>query len=95
LMEGKFRIEHEVEGERDMYKCTYHHPVNDYFSGTHDEPITISFTVPSNALEPRVAGNYARSENELIPLNVYGEVWRGVDRNDGKRDLILTPIAVY
>jgi hypothetical protein len=91
LMEGLFKID-KVDGE--MYRCTYSHPVNEYFP-KNSSPFTISFTIPTGSIETRYTGNYAQSSGSLIPLRVYGKVWQPINRNTGTRDLAVTPYAIY
>lgn len=91
LIEGRFKID-KVDGR--MYRCTYSHPVNEYFP-KEASPVTMSFTIRTDSIETRYAGNYAQSSGRLIPLRVYGKVWQPIDRHTGTWDLEITPLAIY
>jgi len=91
LVEGKFLIK---EASDEIYKCIYRHPVNQYL-GAEEYEITMSVSLRKDALEQRVAGNYAESIGKYVPLKVYGRVWQPVDRGSATYDLQITPLAVY
>jgi hypothetical protein len=86
LIEGRFKID-KVDGE--MYHCTYNHPVNEYFP-KKASPVTISFTIRTDLIQARYAGNYAQSSCRLIPLRVYGKVWQPINRHTRTWDLEIT-----
>jgi hypothetical protein len=90
LVEGRFRITRHNE----FYRCTYTHPVGEYLPGNVG-PVTLSFSLDSGKVEPRVSGNYAQSIDQLIPLKVYGKVWQPIDRAKQSWELQITPLAVY
>jgi hypothetical protein len=90
LIEGRFKI----TKENDLYKCIHIHKINEYILGSH-EPITISVFLPEKSLKSHIMGNYAQSIGQMIPLKIYGKVWRPIDRKNEIWDLQITPIAVY
>ncbi|HYD16366.1 MAG TPA: hypothetical protein VEB03_00010 [Candidatus Nanoarchaeia archaeon] len=90
LVEGRFVI----EAEADFFRCVYRHPVNDYLP--ESAPIVaIVVLLPRSSLETRVANNYVTSIGSVVPLRVYGQVWRPIDRSTNSFTLHLTPLAVY
>jgi hypothetical protein len=90
LIEGKFTIDLADE----TYRCTYRHPVTDYFS-KEASPVTISFSIQKNLIQQRYAGNYTQSLGKMIPIRVYGKVWQPINRQAGAWDLAITPLAIY
>lgn len=90
LMEGKFK----VQQEGDSYRFIYRHPVNDYISKGAGS-VTFFISLPINSLEEDVKSNYALSVGSLIPLNIYGQVWRPIDRSQNTWDLQVKALAVY
>ena len=91
LVEGKFEISELSEGS---YKCTYEHPVNEYFAEKGSK-ITISMSLRKNLLEANIADNYAQSVGRSIPLKIYGKVFQPIDRKTSIWELQITPTAVY
>jgi len=91
LIEGRFKLEEEDEN---FYRCTYNHPVNHYLS-ENKGPVVIVVLIPKNSLETSIAGNYTRSIGSLVPLRVYGDVWKPIDTVGGSWELQITPLAVY
>jgi len=90
LVEGRFNIQQ----EGDSYRFTYRHPVNDYISRGSGS-VTFFVSIPINSLEEDVKGNYALSVGSSIPLKVYGQVWRPIDRSNNTWDLQIKALAVY
>ena len=91
LIEGRFKID---KADGAMYRCTYSHPVNEYFRREASQ-VTMSFTIPTDSIQTRYAGNYAQSSGRLIPLRVYGKVWQPINRKTGTWDLEITPLTIY
>jgi hypothetical protein len=90
LIEGRFKI----TKENDLYKCIHTHKINEYILGSH-EKVTISVFIPEKSLKSHILGNYAQSIGQMIPLKIYGKVWRPIDRTNNIWDLQITPIAIY
>lgn len=91
LMEGKFMITNLSD---EFYKCVYRHPVNEYLTPGETD-ITIAVTMRKDSLKPNIAGNYAQSVGQSIPLKIYGKVWSPIDRPSEIHELQVTPLAVY
>ena len=90
VIEGKFLI----SKKENIYDCSLTHPVNEFLP-PDEKKIEITFSLPVESIEPRYAGNYAGSEGRMIPLRVFGKVWRPIDRNANVWELQITPLVVY
>lgn len=90
LVEGRFVIEAEAE----LFRCVYRHPVNDYLPESAPM-VSIAVLLPRSSLEMRVVNNYVTSIGSVVPLRVYGQVWRPIDRSTNSFTLHLMPLAVY
>jgi len=91
VIDGKFRI---TDNDDQYYKIILTHSVNKYLPKA-DVPITISALVPKAKIATFVAGNYAQSINKTIPLKIYGQVWRPINRAERVYELQITPLAIY
>ncbi|GGK64252.1 hypothetical protein [Amphritea balenae] len=91
LVEGSFLISDEGN---DFYKCMYTHPVSSYTEQS-GHAVHVSFLLPKSKIEPSVAGNYLQSIGGEVPLHIYGEIWQPLNRNQGRWEVQITPLAVY
>mgnify|MGYP001195851745 CR=1 FL=1 len=90
LVDGRFKIEKIGE----LYKLIFHHPVTELLA-EGSLPITITTIMPIDGIEQHFVGYYTQSSEELVPLRIYGQVWRPIDRKTGAWELKLTPLAIY